>query len=182
MSKPYRHPDDNHPPVEGTLEPPAALPVVHQGPTLSPLIVAERHGVILGAGDTKEAAAAAAAATAARVSRVEIRPATVLEHMLWFDGRLGCAITRLGIDSERALLEATRTDINRTLRSAVGCHVHVAGCTPEREFPEYRIIDTDYLDPAEWGALFTRIEAIDKDLRELAFLERQSDLFAAVPA
>ena len=52
-----------------------------------PLIVAERYGVILGVGDTKEAAAAAAAA--ARVSRVEMRYATAREYGLWLDGRSG---------------------------------------------------------------------------------------------
>ena len=68
--------------------------------------VAVRHGIILSAGDSR-----AAAAAAARVSRCEIRYATPEEYELLYYGRL----CRTLPDSERALLEAIATDINRVL-------------------------------------------------------------------
>lgn len=136
----------------------------------SPMFVAERFGVILGVGRTKSEAAAAA-----RVSRVEIRHATGVERRLWRDGRLGHAIKRLGITSERGLLEAIRVDIDRVLWSADRDDLVI----PEREFPEYRVIETDSLDDDGCSALEARRDAIDDELRRLRALEGQADLFGA---
>ena len=145
----------------------------------TPLIVAERYGVILGAGTTR----AAAAAAAARVSRVETRFATAREYGLWLDCRLGHALKRLGIDSERALLIAIRTDIERVLWAADCADKGIEADIAEPEFPEYRVIDAETLDPDAYDALVKHREAIDDELREVAFRERQLDIFAAaVPA
>ena len=148
------------------------------------MYIAVRHGVILAAGATR---AAAAAAAATRVSRCEIRHGSALER------RMARRIVEHGRQralpqSERALLEAIHADIHRVLgRDECGPD----DIFPEPDIYEYRALDAELrvdmdtrhmLDDAERARLEARADAILDELDELAFLERQTDLFAAVPA
>lgn len=134
--------------------------------------VAVRHGVILGTGDSR-----AAAATATHVSRCELRLASPWERCLL----KSLAGRRLPADTEAGLLEAIRTDISRVLAAAddddTGYeHIHAPVLL------EYRSIDLDRLSPDEYDALEARREAALDELAELAALAGQHDLFAGAPA
>ena len=142
-----------------------------------PLFVAERFGVILGAGNSREAAAAAAAA---RVSRADVRHATPDEarrQYLWERRTLP--------ETERALLEAIRADINMLLAVArcdcpsglMACNL-TSDCDLARtpRFGEYEI---DVIDDDTYYALEARRDAIADELAELRALEGQADLFGA---
>ena len=133
--------------------------------------IAVRHGVIVGHGPTPEAAAAATSS----VSRVSVRRATVTA---W-----ACAQEVAGRrlpDTERGLLRAIATDVRRVLWAVAdgdGDYCH----TRRPELAEYRRIDPADLDDAEEAALDDRLDAVSDEMDELAFLERQGDLFEAVP-
>ena len=139
--------------------------------------IAERHGVIVGAGATP----AAAAAAAARVSRCDVRLATPMERrMARLIGENGRQRPLPG--DERGLLEAIHIDITRLL--------WMDSDPFDAEMPdlvEYRAIYNEHLRFDEWThlgdadrrALERRREAVYDDIDELDALANQIDAFRA---
>ena len=138
--------------------------------------VAVRHGVIVGSGPTR-----AAAAAAGKVSRCEVRPAT------WEERRLLPRLRwrRLPAGTEAELLEVIHTDISRVL-AAVGDDDVDYDYIHAPVLLEYKDIDIQALalacDDAALKALEDRREAVQDELDELRALAGQHDLFAGAPA
>ena len=144
--------------------------------TPAPLYIALRHGVIVGHGPDRPAAAAAAAA-AARVSRCELRMATP-DEALFLEEIAG---RRLPADTEAQLLEAIYTDIHRLL-AAVDDGDDEWRHIREPVLTEYRRIDPDSISDAAHVGLQRRLDVIRDELDELCALARQGDLFADAAA
>ena len=145
--------------------------------------IAWRHGVVIGSGWTR-AEAAATAATAARVSSVDIRPATPPE---W---RLAQRVQGRELpESEQDLLRAIGADIHRVRlaleefdESERRYWRDCPDAAPEVQFVEYAIAPHSIDDDLLWE-LEQREKRIAEEIRELRLRERQMDLFAAaVPA